>query len=301
TIRKIKMPNEISEFALSNIHCDRNKAKAFRNALGFLRGVIADQRINPIELDALHSYMLECAAQMDEGDIIDVLAETECLAGKAAMDQATEADLLGVIGCILEYQCPEDATHLGKVEEFLGICSGVVADKVVNQKEASHIQHWLSENDEIVSEWPACDIARRLNVFLDDGVLDAAESKELYSAMKCLVGGSYAETGATTVGLPIEIGQHLAPELHFKGRTFCFTGKFFYGKRRECEAIVYDMGGDISNSVTKKTDYLVIGGMASPFWLTSHYGTKIKKVMTTRSDAFPYLVGEDVWRKSLEL
>ena len=291
--------NQVSDFALANIHKQRNRTKMFRNALGFLQGVVADGRINPVELQALHSYMLECATQIEHGDIVDVLDVTEDLVLKAQIDQASEEDLLGVIDCIIEYQGPEEAAHIEKLEEFLGICSGIVADEEVTQKEAERFQRWLTHNNEIVEEWPACDISRRLSMFLQDGALDKSEAAELLEAMKHLVGGSFAETGASAIGLPVVVKQHLAPDVKIEGRTFCFTGKFFYGKRAECEAATSEMGGVVVKSVSKKTDYLVVGSIASPFWLTSHFGTKIKRVMSIRETSFPYLVGEDVWRQSL--
>jgi len=273
----------------------------FRNALGFLQGVVADKRINSTELEALHTYMLDCANHLDYGDVVDVLDATEDLLDKARLNQADEHDLIGVIDCIIEYQCPEEASQVEKLEEFLGLCSGIVSDDIVKQSEAERLQLWLSQNKEIIEEWPVCDIARRLNAFLDDGVLDTREATDLLDAMKHLVGGSFAETGATAIGLPVEVKQHLAQKIEFEGKSFCFTGKFFFGNRASCEAITIEMGGSAAKSVTKKLDYLVVGSIASPFWLTSHFGTKIKKVMSMRDDAFPFLVGEDVWRQSLEL
>lgn len=286
---------------LERIHRKRNQAKMFRNALGFLQGVVADGRINPVELQALHTYMLDCADHIDHGDIVDVLDATEDLVGKAKLDQASEEDLLGVIDCILEYQCPEESSRVEKMEEFLGICSGVIADNVVKQAEAEKLHEWLSVHRDIVGEWPACDIVRRLNRFLADGSFDEREAADVLDALKHLFGGSFAETGATSIGLPIEVKKHFAPLVEFAGRSFCFTGKFFFGSRTECEAITAEMGGVLAKGVSKKLDYLVVGSIASPFWLTSHFGTKIQKVMSTRDSAFPYLVGEDTWRQSLIL
>ncbi|MFC3053796.1 BRCT domain-containing protein [Kordiimonas pumila] len=295
------MGHTVSDNALIAIHRDRNRTKMFRNALGFLQGIVADDKINATELQALHTYMLECADHFDHGDIVDVLDVTEDLVAKAHIDKASQEDLLGVIDCIIEYQTPEDALQLERLEEFLGVCSGLIADDAINQAEAERFQQWLNTNEDIVSEWPACDISRRLNSFLNDGILDKSEAAELLTALKHLVGGSFAETGSTTIGLPIEVTKHLAHDLTFEGKTFCFTGKFFFGKRAECEATTREMGGLPIKDVTKKLDYLVVGSIASPFWLTSHFGTKIKRVMSMREDSFPYLVGEDVWRQSIKL
>lgn len=293
------MPSQINEFALNRIHAKKNQAKYLQNAVGFLRGIIADQRINPTELQALHNYMLECSDKLNEADLVDVLEETSGLVKKSEIGLAEEQDLKQVIECILEFQSPEERSKNEDLEEFLGLCSGVVADGVVKDQEALYIKKWLEDHPNLVGEWPAKQVAERLERFLADGKLSSYQSKTLLILLSNLVGGTYLETGATTTCLPSNLQKHFADTVNFEGRSFCFTGTFFYGKRTRCETDTLNKGGHISKSVKSSLDYLVVGSIGSPFWITSHFGTKIKKVMETKSKKPTFLVGEDVWLQHL--
>jgi len=49
------------------------------------------------------------------------------------------------------------------------------------------------------------------------------------------------------------------PDGRFKGKQFVFTGELRFLDRSEASEIVTAQGGMASNSVSKKTDYLVVG------------------------------------------
>ncbi|NIT03932.1 hypothetical protein GTO10_03290, partial [Candidatus Saccharibacteria bacterium] len=44
-----------------------------------------------------------------------------------------------------------------------------------------------------------------------------------------------------------------------EGRTFVFTGGLAHLRREEAQEIVRELGGEVSSSVNKKVDYVVIG------------------------------------------
>ncbi|MGA1349252.1 MAG: BRCT domain-containing protein [Burkholderiaceae bacterium] len=58
---------------------------------------------------------------------------------------------------------------------------------------------------------------------------------------------------------------------------FVFTGEFLWGTRRECVKAVEKRGGIAKDSVTKETNFLCVGAMASPDWITANFGRKIQK------------------------
>lgn len=62
-----------------------------------------------------------------------------------------------------------------------------------------------------------------------------------------------------------------------QGKTFCITGGLVSGKREEVAARIEKAGGTFRSSVTKKTDYLVVGegGGANKAEAAKKHGTKI--------------------------
>ena len=64
----------------------------------------------------------------------------------------------------------------------------------------------------------------------------------------------------------------------------CVTGKFAFGPRSEIEKLIEERGGELSNSITKKVNYLVIGTFSSRDWIHSSYGRKIEKAVEYRDN-----------------
>ena len=87
------------------------------------------------------------------------------------------------------------------------------------------------------------------------------ETKKLVEEIK--------ELGINTVNLsaPAEIPD----DSPFKGKTFVITGTLPSYKRTEAAAIIEELGGKVSGSVSKKTDFVLAGDEA---------GSKLTKAQT---------------------
>ena len=84
------------------------------------------------------------------------------------------------------------------------------------------------------------------------------------------------------------------PDIEFTGRSFCFTGKFDFGPRKACEALVEEKGSIAAKSVSGSLDFLVIGTQGSPAWKRGSYGSKIEKaIVLRREQGKPAIVSED--------
>ena len=62
-------------------------------------------------------------------------------------------------------------------------------------------------------------------------------------------------------GIPFEDPE---PPIVFKENVFVLSGIFSFGKKEKCNQEITKKGGVISNSVTRKTRYLIIGGTPNP-------------------------------------
>ncbi|MGJ8642480.1 MAG: NAD-dependent DNA ligase LigA [Luteolibacter sp.] len=93
-----------------------------------------------------------------------------------------------------------------------------------------------------------------------------------------------------------------APSIDFEEHSFVFTGKFSYGSREYCQEAVEQRGALASQkSVTRTTDFLVIGSGGSTSWSRGSYGNKIKAaILSRRQHGTPAIVSEEHWSAELE-
>lgn len=93
------------------------------------------------------------------------------------------------------------------------------------------------------------------------------------------------------------------PDVVFPGSAFVFTGKFLFGSRKECQEAVVARGGKATGkgSVSRETDYLVIGAEGSKAWKRDKYGRKIEAAIVSRREhGKPAVISEDHWKEAVE-
>jgi len=81
-------------------------------------------------------------------------------------------------------------------QTLLGICSGLMADATLNNKEIFYLQTWLTEHENIVNSWPGSAIYNRINEVLADGIVTDEERTDLIKLLSELSGNYFHETGA---------------------------------------------------------------------------------------------------------
>lgn len=190
-----------------------------------------------------------------------------------------------------------------QVDELIGICRGITADGVITQGEAEFIHKWLIANQSAFSDNPfLASLFVRVHEMLADGILDNEESQELLETLHHFSGGSIdlqeaveGKIKATT--LPFNKPE---PNIIIPEHRFCFTGTFGFGTRNDCHQAIENLGGIVSQGVTKKLDYLVVGKYATDDWKHSTYGRKIEKAVNYRDTGEKVaIIGEDYWCKFL--
>lgn len=184
-----------------------------------------------------------------------------------------------------------------QIDELLGLAHGLIADGVINQKEAEHLHKWLAANSGAVTSPLIGGLMKRVEDMLRDRCLDDEEAKELLETLTRFTGGDI-EVGeamkATTLPL-----CNPPPAIRFENMRFCLTGTFMFGRRQDCEAAIATKGGE-AGSLRRDTSYLVIGEYATDAWIHSTYGRKIEKAVEMRASKVPIaIVSEAHWRQYL--
>jgi len=159
---------------------------------------------------------------------------------------------------------------------LMGIISGIVCDGHLHENEVAFLSTWSEENQHLATVYPASVVFRRIREVLMDGVISAEEKEYLLKELTVLSGTDFSNTGSA---LPEHISAIFDDDPHIivPNNVFVFTGEFIYGTRAACSKAVESKGGITSSSVTKSTNYLVVGSMASPDWIVANFGRKIQK------------------------
>lgn len=181
-----------------------------------------------------------------------------------------------------------------QIDTLIGLSKGLVADGKVVQAEAEFLQTWLVQAQQQSDHPVILNLLEKVEVMLEDGVLDDEESVELLEILR-LINGENSELGemAKTTALPI---NEPLPSLNFEGNSFLFTGTCAFGTRKQCQAAIESLGGVSAKGVTKSLNYLVLGTYVTDSWAHETFGRKIEKAMEYRDNGVPLvIVTEEHW------
>lgn len=200
-----------------------------------------------------------------------------------------------------------DATCTGKfanrailerqTTQLIGIAQGLIADDHLADGEIYFLHKWLIANDAVRENPLISTLIVRIDEVLADGVIDEEERADLHSIIARLTASDF-EMGelAKSTTLPL---TDPAPAVVFEGKRFCCTGTFTFGKRRDCEAAIAERGGVVA-SLTKKTDFMVVGAYATESWKYESFGNKILKAVEMQKKGTPIaIVSEEHWQEAL--
>lgn len=122
-------------------------------------------------------------------------------------------------------------------------------------------------------EWPFREVFPLMSSIMADGISPESE-KLLHEKLNSLF---------SNFGKPIGVPFADDEQITFSGKTFCFTGLFEFGNRKDCFAITEMLGGMPINSVRIGLNYLVVGKYCSPDWKHTKYGRKIERTIQLNS------------------
>lgn len=142
--------------------------------------------------------------------------------------------------------------------------NSAIEDGSISFDEASCILEFIQAHKELDNDDSINEIQKVITRIISDGDIDPSESD-------CLL-----EYFSLYVSPTERFGER---ELSFSGKTFCLSGVFEHGPKEEIEQYILSRGGTCIKSVTKKCNYVVVGGCGSEAWSMGNYGTKVKKAL----------------------
>jgi len=179
-----------------------------------------------------------------------------------------------------------------------GICAGVLADGELNQEEAEFLLAYLATAPAaFLEKYPANILVDRLVNSLEDGELDDDEIRDLLQILLDIINGieqPQIQEPAKTFTLPWLYDEC---SIDFEQQTFVVTGTFESASRGEVEKFIQSKGGVINKkTVTKNTDYVIVGAIVSKDWVAGNYGRKMEQALLYREQGQPIkIVAEKHW------
>jgi len=185
-----------------------------------------------------------------------------------------------------------------QVTELVGLARGLLADDFLSDDEIFFLRKWLAASEGVTNNPLLATFSQKLEQVLEDGIVDDEERADLFHFLKSLCAND-VEIGEALQATSLPLCSP-APTLAFPGMRYCFTGSFVFGTRKDCEAAIMERGGE-AGSLTKKTNFLVIGEYATDSWSQSSWGRKIEKAAKMRHEGTPiHIVSEQHWRSALD-
>lgn len=152
-----------------------------------------------------------------------------------------------------------------------GIIEGIICDGIVNDEEFNYLYDWLMKHQELKGNYQYDYLVNSWNNLSNSC---KSHQEHLISRLKSILD-------------PVESkSEHLSFKIDFIGKNICLTGEFQNGSKSDISNKFIKMGAVIHNSVTRKVDYLIVGGNGSKAWALENYGTKVKKALELQEKGF---------------
>ena len=152
-----------------------------------------------------------------------------------------------------------------KVDEFIGLCKGLLADDRIVEPEVRFLQSWLEDHQDISKLYPISAIYQRIIEILEDDIVDEDEEEELLITLKCITAKRKQRSRRAKNEMPaFDTGK-----ISFENKFFTLTGRFIIGTHCKIAEFIKEKGGTLQDEPDEETDYMVVGNTDDPDWTAS--------------------------------
>ncbi|MDC9721463.1 MAG: BRCT domain-containing protein [Urechidicola sp.] len=279
--------SELSEKELNIVTSRARADKAISSLKGILIGINSDQEVNQEEINELQKWASSHKELINRNPFKEFMTIIEETVSNNIPATETIEDLFWLCQ---KYE--NDNFYYNGVTSDLqilhGICHGILADGVIDDKEVRDLEKWLEENTHLSTYYPYDEIRSLILSIVSDGKIDEEEKLVLKAYLNQFVNleNKEIEEQINRETNDINISGHCTsdPEIELDGKTFCITGVLKSGNRASLEKTISDLGGIPTKTLTKKTDYLIVGDNGNQAWAFACYGRKVEKALDLRKN-----------------
>ena len=274
--------------------------KAVNTFLGILEGVSLDGVVDRAELEALKDWQEHYRRLSRRHPFNELLPAVDAAVSDGKLTDEEMEDLRWLCRQVTTDRYNDVIT--AGIQSLYGLLQGILADREIDDEELRQLSHWLEEHSLLRGSYPFDEIYSLVSAVLEDGSV-SPEERELLKAFFA----EFLEPDRTADPEELDrLKQQYSlqavcardPDIFIPGHRFAFTGPSDHMNRSGIESLIEELGGEYQNSVSGKTDYLVVGGCGNPCWGCAAYGRKIEKAVSLRKEGYELLIvrEQDFWR-----
>jgi len=278
----IKEPAEYRRFTKpAELH------KAINTLRGIIAGLSTDSKVDSSEIQELIHWCTLHEHLRDRHPFSEILPIVENACADGIITEDESKDILWVCSSFADNGSYYDSVT-SSIQFLSGLIHGIMADAELSDKEVQALQSWINTNDFLAGTYPFDEINSLLSTVMRDKKIDDDERNTLMAFFSNIIefkdSLNLAENDFADLRQKYSVAGicALCPEIEIEGHSFCFTGESYHGTRKEIYDTITALGGTCKNSVSSKTDYLVVGNAGNPCWAYACYGRKIEEAMNIR-------------------
>src|SRR5699024_2888214 len=266
--------------------------KAINALIGIIKGVEFDGEVSDDELTEITNWCSLHRHLKSKSPFKEIIPSLDDALEDNHLTQEEIEDILWLCNKVVNGDDFEDFYNLvtSSIQQLEGILHGMLADNELSEKEILQLSDWMGENEMLKGTYPFDEIDSLLVDVLKDGVISDDEKHKLTA-----FSGNFIDTRISyNINEPeIKALQEkysingicaANPEISFADKTFCFTGTSNKATRNEIAKIIEGKGGLFNNNITKKTQFLIVGGDGNPCWAFACYSRKVEKAIKLRKE-----------------
>lgn len=182
---------------------------------------------------------------------------------------------------------------------LLGLCSGLLSDGELSDREILYLKQWLEDNEELSGTWPGDVLLSRVDHVLADRQIDGLERGHLIQTLQALIDDTL-DDDLEAGSLADVVDFDDVPLVKFSGQSFCFVGQFLYGSREACTSAVEALGATITAEISEELNYVVVGTIIDKHGSKSKDIERIGEAKSLRdSGADIRIIDEQLWAQFL--
>lgn len=263
--------------------------KAINTLRGIVAGINSDKTVGSAEMTEL-THWCELQANLRDrhpfSELMPVI-ESACADGVVTEDEAK--DILFLCNNFVDNSSYYNVVT-SSIQFLSGLVHGLMADGDLSDAEIKTLKSWVDANDFLTGTYPFDEINSLISEILADKKITQDEREQLMAFFSNIIDFSSSYNLAAPDFAKLREKYSISgicascPEITFQDKLFCFTGESYRSKRADIGVVIARLGGALRSSVTKKTNYLIVGNAGNPCWAYACYGRKIEEAVALRKE-----------------